>query len=123
MAHARMFEPISTFKRTAYARLRDLGTRRDHAAQVAGVSYSTARRLDSADGRCGLCGQPKENPMSKRIPVKPIRSTRQQRDVGGSGTVPLEPDTRAVDGDHEAVIDAEIKAAMAGPRGQARQYR
>jgi hypothetical protein len=53
--------------------------------------------------------------------TKPMRSTRQQQDVGGSGTVPTERDTRAVEGDLEAEIHAGVTAAMVGPPPTSRQ--
>jgi hypothetical protein len=54
-----MFTPtITTFRRGCYARLRDLGASRDRAAALSQISYSSARRLDAEQRRCGMCGQP-----------------------------------------------------------------
>jgi hypothetical protein len=49
---------ISPFRRATYSCLRDIGTRRDRAAEIANISISSARRLDAEQRRCGLCGRP-----------------------------------------------------------------
>jgi hypothetical protein len=57
MGNAHVFAPtISLFRRGCYSALRDIGARRERAAEVAGLSYSTAKRIDCDEDRCGMCG-------------------------------------------------------------------